>query len=527
MVRNYIANCLEEEYDRCSATPYINLGLAFCYELGFGVERDPIKSQLFLDRSRMGPFIFEAMIEFTKYPESKLREFSDTQFGGLHFEGFIPEFDPSQQYREEKKSTAAESQYRREIDTIGCVLGGSHAFVQRLRQQLAFLLESEGRWKDAEDVLLAAALGGSHISWQPALDLARLYWKQGRYTQAEKWARNCVENAESLWGELHRKTQASNQLLASILESQRKTREASKIRQSSTRIIRKIMGEDHPDTIASLEIDAVHGLWPHRVRSQKLRQTLAMWTSVVGEEHPNTLANMDRLAEALIDEGITEESKAVHQQAYRLRELHLGKEHPDTLKSLSHLAWLENSEGKYDVAEKIQQQALELTELNLGEDHPEVLRRLVEIAHMRIREGGYENVEQTYQQMTGKWELGAEHLDLLESIDALGSELCQKRRYNEAEQVYRRAIMLKERVFGKDTIHVMDSMCLLGSLFERQGIYDKAESIFRHTLAIRESILGKDNYHTGMSILGIVNALQGQKRFGEAQELARQTSYVI
>ena len=444
----------------------------------------------------MGPRIFEALIESVKYPESEAFVFSNTQFGGLHFEGFIPEYDPSQQYREEKQSTAAESQYRREIDTIGYILGDSHVLVQRLRQQLAFLLESEGRWKDAEDVQLAVALGASHINLQYALNLARLYWKQGRYTEAEEWARRCVETGESLWGETHRKTQASNQLLASILRSQRKVREASEIRERSIRIIRNIMGEDHPDTIASLEIHATHGIWPHHIREQKVRQTLAMWTSVVGKEYPNTLANMDHLPEVLIDQGKVEESKAMHQQAYRLRELHLCKEHPDTLKSMSHLAWVEHSEGRYEVAEKIQQQALELAEVNLGEEHLEVLRRLVEKAHMRIRTGGYENAEQIHQQITAKWELGAEHLDLLESIDSLGWELYAKGRYKEAEQSYLRAIMLKEKVFGKDTIHVTDSMDLLGSLLNRQGIYEEAEKIFRHTLAIRESILGKDNYHT-------------------------------
>ena len=527
MVRNYIVNCLEEEYDCCSATPYVKLGLAFCYELGFGVERDPVKSQLFLDSSGSGPWIFEALIESVKYPESEAVEFPNTQFGGLHFEGFIPEFDPSQQYREDNQSAAAESQYRREIDTIGHVLGDSHVLVQKLRQQLTFLLESEGRWKDAEDVQLAVALGASHINLQSALNLARLYWKQGRYTEAENWARICVETGESVWGEVHRKTQASNQLLASILRSQRKAREAAEIRERSIRIIRNIMGEDHPDTIASLEFDAVYGPRPHHVREQKLRQTLAMWTSVVGQENPNTLANMDHLAEVLIDQGRVEESKVIHQQAYRLRELHLGKEHPDTLKSMSHLAWVETSQGRYEVAEKIQQQALELAEVNLGEEHPEVLRRLVEKAHMQIRTGGYENAEQIYEQITAKWELGAEHLDLLESIDSLGEELAVKRRYKEAEQVYRKAIILKEKVFGKDTIHGTDSMNLLGSLFNKQGTYDEAEKIFRHTLAIRESILGKDNYRTGMSILGIVNALQKQRRFREAEEIARQTSHTV
>lgn len=527
MVRNYIVNCLEEEYDRCSASPYEKLGLAFCYEIGFGVERNPVKSQIFLDESCAGPWIFEALIKSVKYPEYKLVEFPNTQFGGLHFEGFIPDFDPSQQYREDKQFTAAESQYRREIDTIGFALGDSHIFVQRLRQQLAFLLESEGRWKDAEDVQLAVAFGVSHINLQYALNLARLYWKQGRYTEAEECARRCVEKCESLWGQVHRKTQASNQLLASILKSQRKTREASDIMGRSIQIIKNMMGEDHPDTIASLEIYALNGPWPHHIREQKLRQTLAMWTSVVGEDDPNTLANMDHLAEALIDQGKVEESKLVHQQAYRLRELHLGKEHPDTLKSMSHLAWVENSEGKYDVAEKIQQEAIELAKVNLGKAHPEVLRRLVEAAHMHIRTDRYENVEGVYQQGTAEWELGAENLDLLESIDSLGWQLYVKGNYKEAEQVYRRAIVLKEKVFGKDTVHVTESMNLLGTLFDKQGKYEEAEKIFRHTLAIRESVLGKDNYHTAMSTLGIVQVLQGQRRYAEAQEIAQQTSHLV
>ena len=505
----------------------MKLGLAFCYELSFGVERDPVKSQLFLDESGMGPWIFEALMGLVKDSEVKAVEFSNTQFGGLHFEGFIPEFDPSQQYREEKQSNAAESQYRREIDTFGHVLGDSHVLVKKLRQQLSFLLESEGRWKDAEDVQIAVALRATHIDLQSALNLARLYWKQGRYTEAENLARRCVEFSGDSWGEEHRKTQASNQLLASILRSQSKIRESSEIWQRSVRIIRNIMGENHPDTIAGLEIDAVRTPGPHHVREQKLRQTLAMWKSVVGKDHPNTLANMDHLAEALIDQGKIEESKVVHQQAYRLRELHLGKEHPDTLKSMSHLAWVENSEGKYEVAEKIQQQALELTEMNLGKQHPEVLRRLVEAAHLRIRAGGYQNTEHIYQQIPTKWELGAEHLDLLESIDKLGWELYVMGRYKEAEQVYRRAIMLKEKVFGKDTIHVTDSMNLLGSLLDKQGLHDEAEKIFRHTLAIRESILGKDNYRTGMSILGIATSLQHQKRFGEAEAMARQTSHIV
>ncbi len=501
----------------------MNLQLAFCYELGFGVDRDPVISQSLLDESGAGPWIFDAMIEEVKRVET-LFEFVGTQFGGLHSEGFIPEFDPSQQYREEKRLIAAESQYRREIRTFGLVLGNTNILVQKVRQQLAFLLDSEGRWKDAEIVqleMISFTETATHFPLRFSADLARTYWKQGRYTEAEKLARTCVMGSKELLGEDHLTTQASKQLLALVLHSQTKRREASQIANESVQILRKIMGENHPDTIASLENQVLRYSMNPEIRERRLRQTLAMWTSVVGRDHPNTLANMDHLAQALIDGAKFRESKVMHQQAYELRKLHLGEEHPDTLKSMSHLAWVANTEGKYEEAEKIHQRALDLTELNLGKDHPEMLRRLIERASLRIHGRGYEKAEEIDQQRTTEWNLGAEHLDLLESIDNVGRELGEIGRHEEAEQVYRRAITLKERVFGKETIHVTKSMDGLGHLFSHKARYEEAEKIFRQAFAIRESILGKDHYLTESSLCGLVGVLQNQKRYGEADDIAR------
>jgi hypothetical protein len=175
--------------------------LGFCYELGFGVHRDSVKSQSLLDESGMPPSTIEGMIERVKRVDTTF-EFTGTQFGGLYFDGFIPEFNPSQQYREQKQSTAAESQYRREIQTFGYVLGDTHVLVQKLRQQLAFLLESEGRWKDAEKVQLELINFGKDANlMMPShfiINLARFYWKQGRYTEAENMARISIEERKRL-----------------------------------------------------------------------------------------------------------------------------------------------------------------------------------------------------------------------------------------------------------------------------------------------------------------------------------------
>ena len=523
-------NCLEDKNAGHFATPYTQLELALCYHLGFGTSRDPVESQSLLDESGMGPWIFEAMVESVQRFETSYFEFAGTQYGALDADGLIPDFDPSQQYREEKQLYDAELQYRREIKTFEPILGGGNVLVQKVRSQLAYLLESDGRWKEAENVRLQIISHRDPAAVIPVLfytNLARTYWKQGRYTEAEEMARWCVEKCKSYWGEEHQVTQNNNQLLASVLYSQRKFREASAIGSKSTRIFRKLRGENHPDTISSMENEVSRLLFSHDDRESRLRQTLAMWTSVVGKEHPHTLANMDHLAETLKEQGKIKESIDMHQQAYNLRKLNLGEAHPDTLKSMSNLAWVVSNEGRYEQAEKIQQRAIELTEVNLGKEHPEMLKRLVERAHLRIHADTDDINTKFDQRTTTEWEINAEHIDLLESIDNLGEELALKGRYREAERVYRQAIMMKEKVVGKESFHVTKSMDKLGNLFFRQARYKEAEAIFRRTSATNESILGSDHYYTSLSACGLANVLRAQKKYGEAEEVARRVSTLV
>lgn len=204
-----------------------------------------------------------------------------------------------------------------------------------------FLLRSEGRWEDAENVqrkIIRNEKGTSYISLHGITNLARTYWKQGRYTEAENAARRSVQESQAIWGEENPRTQTSNQLLASVLQSQHKFREASSIGRKSTHILRNIMGENHPDTIASLENQALRS--PDvRHLEQKRRQIVVTWTSVVGQDDPNTLASMDHLVEEFLRQGKVKESIEMRQEVYRLRRLHLGEAHPDSLKSESNLAW--------------------------------------------------------------------------------------------------------------------------------------------------------------------------------------------
>ena len=59
---------------------------------------------------------------------------------------------------------------------------------------------------------------------------------------------------------------------------------------------------------------------------------------VLGEEHPDTLANLNNLAVGYGDVGNYEKSLELHEEVYEKRCKLLGEEHPDTLKSLHNSA---------------------------------------------------------------------------------------------------------------------------------------------------------------------------------------------
>jgi tetratricopeptide (TPR) repeat protein len=67
-------------------------------------------------------------------------------------------------------------------------------------------------------------------------------------------------------------------------------------------------------------------------------------------------------------------------------------------------------------------------------------------------------------------------------------------------QLYRRALVIRERVLGSDHPDVATSLNNLASLYKSQGKYDEAEPLHRRALAIREKSLGSDHPDVAASL---------------------------
>lgn len=69
-------------------------------------------------------------------------------------------------------------------------------------------------------------------------------------------------------------------------------------------------------------------------------------------------------------------------------------------------------------------------------------------------------------------------------------------RYGEAEPLFQRAQMIREKVLGANHPDVAQSLNNLASLYQNQGRYEEAAPLYQQALAIADTALGPDHANT-------------------------------
>jgi tetratricopeptide (TPR) repeat protein len=89
--------------------------------------------------------------------------------------------------------------------------------------------------------------------------------------------------------------------------------------------------------------------------------------------------------------------------------------------------------------------------------------------------------------------------------------------FAEAEQLYRRALAIRERAQGGDHPDVAVVLTNLAALKVAQGDFDAAQPLLERSLAIRETALGKDDVRTAQSLsnLALLYAARGNAAAAE------------
>jgi tetratricopeptide (TPR) repeat protein len=245
------------------------------------------------------------------------------------------------------------------------------------------------------------------------------------------------------------------------------------------------LGEDHPDTLDSVNVLAVQYKYQSRYdEAERLYlRTLETRRSVLGDEHPDTLDSMNNLAVLRRLQGKLDRAEELHREALTLRRRVLGAEHPDTLCSMGNLAALLRARGELDEAERLAREAMDTCLRVMGEAHPDTLKSMNNLAKVLVTSG----------------------------------------RLDEAEPLYRRTLRAGRRVFGDEHPRVATVLRNLADLLRRKGDNESAEPLLAEALRIRRRALGEDDNAT-LSIMSELGRCHAELReFGEAEAILRET----
>lgn len=259
-------------------------------------------------------------------------------------------------------------------------------------------------------------------------------------------------------------------------------------------------------------------------------RALATRRKVLGEEHPDTLKSLRGLGELLSVQGKLADAEVVLRDALEKRRRILGEEHPDTLTSIDDLGDAFSDQGKWSEAERCFREALEKRRRVLGDQNGETMHSINNMGGVLQHEGKLNEAEPYFREALDKRRrfLGEDDPDTLSSINNLGLLLKEQGKLSEAEPYFREALVKNRRVLGEEHPDVLPSISNMGLLLEAQGKLDEAEPYYREALEKARRVLGGEHpttlillNHMGQLLLAQGKAAEAEPYDREALEKAR------
>jgi len=290
---------------------------------------------------------------------------------------------------------------------------------------------------------------------------------------------------------------------------------------------RRILGEDHPDTLRSANNLAhdLRVLGEHERARQVNEDTLPRCRRVFGEDHPETLESASILALNLRALGEYDRARQLDEDTLPRCRRVFGEDHPDTLIAVSLFAGDMRALGEYERARQLDEDTLTRCRRVLGADHPDTLRSANNLARDLHALGEYERAQQLHEDTLTRYRrvLGADHPDTLGSASHLARDLHALGEYEWAHQLHEDTLTRYRRVLGEDHPDTLRSANILAADLRELGEYERARQLDEDTLSRRLRVLGEDHPATLTSASNVADDLRELGEHEQARQLDEDT----
>ncbi|MFF3330584.1 tetratricopeptide repeat protein [Streptomyces sp. NPDC002888] len=282
----------------------------------------------------------------------------------------------------------------------------------------------------------------------------------------------------------------------------------------------RLLGPDHPDTLAS-RYEVAFTLSRTGRAADALREykhVAAARIRALGADHPDTLAVRQEMAYVLGQLGRHEDAHKVYVSVLAAREHLMGPDHPDTLRCRHNLAFNLSRLGRLEESYRMACEVASARARVLGAEHPDTLVTRYEVAYALGQLGRWQEALRTYREVAAAraQALGPDHPDTLAARYEIGISLGRLSRSAEALRLYRELIDDRTRVHGPAHPETLRARHGLGVNLGRLGRWEEALAESRDVCAIRERVLGAEHPDTLVSRREVAVGLGWLGRWADA-----------
>ncbi len=345
-------------------------------------------------------------------------------------------------YRDSGRFAEAESRLRRSLEIREGQRVRDEDAITRTRMGLAVLYRTAGRPDRAEPILkacreqLESRLGEGHPNLAEVVrEQAFTAFELGKYADAEDRYRHALRLFEKPGADPLELAHTLNLQWGMYYRLGRYTQAEAAIKRAVT-VKQKLLGPDHPE-IADLlqQLASVYKrIGRHQDAKQLYVQSLNLTERRLGDDHPNVATCLYNLAMLYSENRLFNDAEPLFQECLRIQEHRFGKDHLAVAHTLVGWAGQLMQTGPYDEAEKLLDRALAIRKGKLDPDHYDLTHTLGEMAELYIRQGRLKEADDRLRQCLGaqQKQLGKDHPAVVTTLERLADVAIRRKEWQAA-----------------------------------------------------------------------------------------------
>ncbi len=306
--------------------------------------------------------------------------------------------------------------------------------------------------------------------------------------------------------------------------------EVQSLAEKALRIRRAALGDDHPDTAASMNslgnIRYMRGDYPGALKTYAA--TLKIRESILPPGHQDVATSLNNLALAQYRTGNNREARLNYEKALLIREKIFGPRHMKLNSTVMNIGMLYQNEGDDEKALHYYRRALEIVEENHGPNHPAAAAVLRNIQHLYSSAGRHQEALVYCERGLAVLEatVGLDHPDAINLRVDLATITWHLGDHATAAVLFRKALAELQAALEPDNPALIPVLHNVAFVLGEEGHYREAETMLRRSLEQSLRIYGPEGYRTHEILGFLANLHYKEGRYATAIEDAVEAEHL-